>query len=147
GLLAAMQRHEAALPERLNFQVPDRTGPNRVVPRDRQRVGAFRLVAREAGGGIEYALQLVAGRHTGRVLGGQFSGDLTKLTAVGQRVLNDDEEFLQLDGYLHNRRQDDDERALLLAGDELVENSLNDLWVAQEAVEVVHHENRRPFLH
>jgi hypothetical protein len=44
-------------------------------------------------------------------------------------MLDDDEELLQFERDGHNRRQHDDEGALLLAGDELCEDGLDDLSV------------------
>ena len=49
------------------------------------------------------------------VFGGDAAGDLVELLAAGQFVLDHDEQLLQFDRDRHDRRQDDDERAVLLA--------------------------------
>ena len=52
-------------------------------------------------------------------------------------MLQHDEQFLQLNGDLDDRGQDDEEGALLLAGRELSECRLHHFRVAQKPVEIV----------
>ncbi len=96
------------------------------VPNQTETVRPFGLEPGQSAGGVEHGVQLVAfGQFA--VLGGDATGDLFKLLAAGKVMLDNDEELLQLDGHLHERRQDDDERAVLLAEGNLPDEGLDDL--------------------
>ena len=86
---------------------------------------AFGLEAGQAAGRVEHRAQLVAfGQFA--IFGGDAPGDLFKLFAAGKIMLDDDEELLQLYGHLDYRRQDDHERAVLLADCDLLGQGLDD---------------------
>ena len=77
-------------------------------------------------------------------LGGDPAGDRLELVAAGQVVLDDDELLLQLDGDLHDRREDDDEGSVASCRRRCRESRAWTTSVrAEEAVEVAQHEQRR----
>src|ERR1019366_2601541 len=141
SLLALMQAQQVVLAHRLRFQVPDRLRYETVVPGQRQRECSFGLDARQSGSCVENPFEIVPLRKIVGTIADQIAGDLLQLLAIGQLVFNDNEELFELDWNLHDRRQDDDEGALLLAGDELAEDGLNDFRAVQEAMEVVQQED------
>ena len=115
------------------------------MPHDAQAVRTLGLVAGQAGGRIEHGVQVLALRQVA-VFGGDAAGNLLKLVAAGQIVVEHDEVLLEFGWDLHDRRQDDDERAVGLAGADLLGQGLDDLRRIQEAMEVGQHENRRAIL-
>lgn len=74
------------------------------------------------------------------MIAGQLAGDAFELLAIEQRMLDHDEKYFEFDGNLRGRRQHDDERALLLACDELGESRLHDFGACQKAVEIVEYQ-------
>ena len=96
------------------------------------------LNPREARGGVQETIQLGSLGQFARFRG-HTASDLGELLTVGQLVLDHRERFLQLDGELDGRRQDDDERPSLLAGLYLVGQRLDDFGTAEEPVEVDQH--------
>jgi hypothetical protein len=80
----------------------------------------------QARGGIEQQVQLASAWQFAFFAGDRPS-DLLQLLAVGQLVLNDDKQFLQLDRNRDNRREDDHKRAGLLARAQLGQECLHNL--------------------
>ena len=91
-----------------------------------QAESAFDLIAGQPGGSVQYGLQVVAfGQFA--LLRGNAACDLFDLLVVGQVMLDDHEELLQLYWHLDKRRQDHDEGPRLLATADLLSKSLDDL--------------------
>ena len=105
------------------------------MPHDAQAIGTLGLIAGQAGGGIEHHVHVVALRQIA-VFGGDATGNLLQLVAAGQVVVEHDEVLFEFGGDLHDGRQDDDERAIGLAGADLLGQGLDDLRRIQEAMEV-----------
>ncbi len=85
--------------------------------------------------------RFVVGQFAG--LGGDRAGDLLDLLTARQIVLDDDELAFQLARDLEDRREDHEDRPVLLAGGDGRIERLNDLDAAQEPVEVPQDEQRR----
>ena len=118
------------------------SGRDPVVPDQREAERVLGLDAGQPGRRVEHGRQAVAlGQLAG--LGGDAAGDPLELVAAGQVVLDDDELPLQLDGDLHDGREDDDEGPAGLAGGDGRVEGLDDLDVVQELVEVAQDEDRR----
>ena len=112
------------------------------MPRQRQRERALGLVPGQPRRRVEHGAEPVAvGQLAG--LGRQRAGDGLELVAARQVVVDQDEQLLQLDGDRHDRREDDDERPVLLAGVDPGVEGLDDLGGVQEPVEVPEHEDGR----
>jgi hypothetical protein len=142
GLGAAVDRDQAALLELPGFDLPQRLGLERPVPDQRQRVGVLGFAAGQALRGVDHTGEFVA---TGKfaVLCRNSTGDLLQLRMVGQFVIDAHEEFVEFRGYLRHRCQHDDERPVVLAGDGLPRDGLDEFHAAHEAVQVFKYQNRR----
>ena len=75
-------------------------------------------------------------------LRGNAPGDRGNLVAAGQFMVDHHELFLQLDRDLHHWRQDEDERAGLLARRELGVERLHDLGAIHKPVGISQHQDR-----
>jgi hypothetical protein len=101
------------------------------VPDQAEREGVLGLDAGQPGRRVEHGGQAVPlGQLAG--LGGDAAGDPLELLAAGQVVLDHDEGPLQLDGDLHDGREDDDEGSGRLAGGDGRVEGLDDLDVRQD---------------
>ncbi len=116
----------------------------RIPPLTRQAQAERRLglVPRQTRRGIQDGTQLVT---TGQfaIFGCQAAGEVFQLIAPRQFVFDHHDLFLQLGWDRHDRRQYDDERAVLLTGHDLPGHGLDDLRRLHEAMEVDQHEDGR----
>ena len=77
------------------------------------------------------------------MVAGQLAGNAFELLAIGQGVVHDDEQLLQLDRDLYDRGENYHEGALLLAGDKLSVDGLNHFRIVEEPVKVVEQQQGR----
>ena len=112
--------------------MPDQTEAERI----------FGFDSRQPGRGFQKLGQFGPFRQFAR-LGGHAAGDLVELLATGQFVFDHGKGLLQFDRYRDRRRQDDDERPPLLAGEDLLGQRLDDLRAAEKLVEVRQDQKRR----
>lgn len=145
GFTAAVQTQKIVLLEHLGFEFPNYLRQKLIVAGERQGERALGFVTSETSGRIENTRELNALRQVIGMIAGQFAGDAFELLAIGQRMLDDNEQLFELNGDLCRRRQDHDERTLVLAGDELGEHVLHDFRAGQKPVEIVQDQDRSPF--
>src|SRR5262249_12917539 len=141
-LAAPVHLQQVALLERLHLEIPENLGYEATIADQGEAVGVLGLVPGQARRRLDDPVQC-------RAILGQLAGlrrdrarDRFELVAARQVVVEHEELLLQFDRDLHDRRKNDDERAVLFAGGKLGVESLNDLDAAQEPVEAAQNQNR-----
>jgi len=113
------------------------------VPHEREAESTLGFITRQAGGGIEHRRHFgITGQLT--LFGGDAAGDLGELLPAGKFMLDHDQQLFQLGRDLDHGTQDDDEGAVLLAGDDLLQQRLHDLGRLQEAMKILQDEDGGP---
>jgi len=135
SLASPVELQQAAFLERLGLELPDRLRRQTAVPNDRQAEGAFGFIAGQARGRIKQRLQTGSFRQFAGILGDP-DRDLIELRPVGEFVLQTNEEFLELDGDLHDRGQNNNECPVLLASRDLPGQRLHNLRRVEKAVKI-----------
>ena len=85
---------------------------------ERQRECILGLDPRQARRGVEKGHEPISLRELAG-LGGDRAGDRFELVAIGKVVVDEHKELFELDGNLDHRRENHNERAVLLAGVDL----------------------------